>query len=319
MISRVAESCFWLHRYLERTENTARFLQVNQHVSLDIELPEADLWRPVLVVAGEEARYAATQGERIDGDGVQEFMTWAADNPASLVGSLAQARENARTIRETISLEMWQAVNTAWLWLGSREGKRLYERDRHHFYERVKSGCWLFHGLYHTTMLFDEPYDFMRLGSLLERADHTLRLLRATWEATAERARAADRPTDAPRWLATLRACSGVEPFVKRTRGTLVGSVVAGFLLHDDRFPRAVAHCLKRAELFLDRARGGADAPVGARARAALGDYWGRVHEVDIEARDFPAQLTALLDANARLGQVLHEEFFDVTAQTGTA
>jgi uncharacterized alpha-E superfamily protein len=309
MISRVAEACFWLHRYMERAENTARLLQVHQHVSLDIELPEAELWRPALRVAGEEARYAAAHGERIDGEAVQAFLAWDAANPASLVSSLGRARENARTIRETISLEMWQALNALWLWLGSREARRLWERDRHHFYERVKSGCWHFHGLYHTTMLFDEAYDFMRLGSLLERADHTLRLLGATWEATAARARTPDRPTDAPRWLAALRACSGVEPFAKRTRGTLVGSVVAGFLLHDERFPRAVSHCLMRAELFLDRACG--DAAVGHRARAALRAYWAQVHEVDIEARDFPAQVEALLDANARLGQVVQEEFFD--------
>jgi uncharacterized alpha-E superfamily protein len=317
MIARVAQACFWLNRYLERTETTARLLQVSQHVSLDLELDDTALWQPVLDVSGEEKRYAALYGRELEGDEVQEFMTWDERNPVALVSSLRFARDNARTIRETISLEMFQAINSLWLWLGSREGRRLYERERHLFYERVKTGCQLFHGLYHTTMLFDEPYDFMRIGSLFERADQTMRLLDATWAATATPARRTARPTDAPRWLAALRSLSGVEAFTKRTRGTLVGPTVAAFLLYDDRFPRAVHHCMLRAALFVDRARGGEASEAGTRTRAVLAGLLERLRTSDIDAviaRGLPLEIADLTAGMVQLSEALEEELFDVTA-----
>jgi uncharacterized alpha-E superfamily protein len=317
MIARVAQACFWLHRYVERAESTARLLQVSQHVSLDLDLDEAQLWRPVLDVAGEEALFAELHGPGLDGDAVQDFLAWDERNPVSIVSSLRRARDNARTIRETISLEMWQALNSLWLWVTSREGRRLYERERHLFYERVKAGCELFHGLFHTTMLFDEPYDFMRLGSLLERAEQTIRLLDATWRATAVPSRRAPRPTDAPRWLAALRALTGVEAFTKRTRGTLVGPVVAAFLLYDDRFPRAVHHCMLRASLFIDRARGGEASEAGAQSAALLAALRARLRAGDIDAviaRGLPQELAELTAAMRHLGAVIQDELFDVTA-----
>jgi uncharacterized alpha-E superfamily protein len=320
MIARVAQSCFWLHRYMERAEASARLLQVTQHVSLDVELPEHALWHPVLEVSGEGKRYAALHGAEAEAEAVQAFLTWDEDNPVSLVSSLHRARENARTIRETISLEMWQTLNSLWLWLSSREGRRAFTRERHAFYERVKTACQLHHGLYHTTMLFDEPYDFMRLGSLLERADQSIRILGATWRATEARRTRGDEPTDAPRGLAALRAVSGVEPFAKRTRGTLVGPTVAGFLLHDDRFPRAVLHCMLRAELFLDRARGGEGSEAGAGARTQLAALVARLRAEPIEAliaRGLPAELESLLAAQVTLGQSLQHDFFDPAVPVG--
>jgi uncharacterized alpha-E superfamily protein len=212
---------------------------------------------------------------------------------------------------------MFQAINSLWLWLGSREGRRLYERERHLFYERVKTGCQLFHGLYHTTMLFDEPYDFMRIGSLFERADQTMRLLDATWAATATPARRTARPTDAPRWLAALRSLSGVEAFTKRTRGTLVGPTVAAFLLYDDRFPRAVHHCMLRAALFVDRARGGEASEAGTRTRAVLAGLLERLRTSDIDAviaRGLPLEIADLTAGMVQLGEALQAELFDVTA-----
>lgn len=317
MIARVAQACFWLHRYVERAESTIRLLQVNQHVSLDLELDETALWQPVLDISGEEELFASLYGREVEGDEVQEFLTWDERNPVSVLGSLRRARDNARTIRETISLEMWQALNSLWLWITSREGRRLYERERHLFYERVKTGCQLFHGLYHTTMLFDEPYDFMRLGSLLERAEQTIRLLDATWVATAVTGRRPARPTDAPRWLAALRSLSGVEAFTKRTRGTLVGPVVAAFLLYDDRFPRAVHHCVLRASLFIDRARGGEASEAGAQSAARLAELRARLQVGDIDAviaRGLPQELAELTAEMRRLGQSIQDELFDVTA-----
>jgi uncharacterized alpha-E superfamily protein len=317
MIARVAQTCFWLHRYLERAENTARLLQVSLHVALDVELPERELWQPVLAVSGEERRFRSLHGADALGDAemVQEFMVWEERNPVSLVHSMRLARDNARTIRETISLEMWQALNSCWLWLEDGRGRRLYDRERHAFYERVKTACQLFHGLYHTTMLFDEPFDFMRLGSLLERADQTTRILLAMYRPSQGRGRA-DAPGDAARWLATLRSCSAIEPFMKRTRGTLIGSAVAGFLLYDERFPRAVLHCTGRAQVFLDRVRGADGSEAMHESARHLGLLVGRLRSARLDMvpdAGLTDELGALLDGIAGVGEAITEDFFDMS------
>jgi uncharacterized alpha-E superfamily protein len=317
MIARVAQTCFWLHRYLERAENTARLLQVSLHVALDVELPERELWQPVLAVSGEERRFRSLHGADALGDAemVQEFMVWEERNPVSLVHSLRLARDNARTIRETISLEMWQALNSCWLWMEDGRGRRLYDRERHAFYERVKTACQLFHGLYHTTMLFDEPFDFMRLGSLLERADQTARILLAMYRPSQGRGRA-DAPGDAARWLATLRSCSAIEPFMKRTRGTLIGSAVAGFLLYDERFPRSVLHCTGRAQVFLDRVRGAEGAGGPHESARRLGILVSRLRSARLDIvpdAGLTDELGALLDGIAGVGEAITEDFFDMS------
>ncbi len=306
-----------MHRYLERAENTARLLQVSLHVALDVELPEGELWLPVLAVSDEEKLFRSLHGADALGDAekVQEFMTWEEENPVSLVRSFHLARDNARTIRETISMEMWQAVNSCWLWMEDGRGRRQYDRERHAFYERVKTACQLFHGLYHTTMLFDEPYDFMRIGSLLERAEQTARILLAMYRPSQGRGRA-DAPGDAARWLTTLRACSAVEPFMKRTRGTLIGSAVAGFLLYDDRFPRSVLHCTNRAQVFLDRVRGAGDAGDEHNSARRLVALVRRLRSSRIDMvpdAGLTDELGILLDGIDGVGSAITEDFFSMS------
>ena len=252
MIARVAEHCFWLQRYMERTENTARLLQVNLTFLLDTAMPAGRRWRPVLQATGEEegflARFGAVNAD--DGEAVQNYMCWDLRNPVSLVTSLHNTRENARTIREPVSLEMWSSVNAFWIWLDGGAGQRLYDRDRHAFYEQVKEYCQLFQGQFHTTMLFDRPYDFMQLGSLLERSDQTARLLAAM----VDRAEAEETGRSAitvAGWLAILRSCSAVESYAKRTQAPLSAESVVGFLLQEPAFPRAVRHCLEEATRVL--------------------------------------------------------------------
>lgn len=253
MIARVAEHCFWLHRYMERAENTARLLQVNLSFLLDVTLPPDQLWRPVLLAAGEEQSFRLRFGRNgeADGDTVQQFMVWDRDNPVSLLNSVHWARENARTIRETVSLEMWRSLNEFFLWMSGGAGERMFQRERHAFYDQVKESCQLFHGQYHTTMLYDQPFDFMRLGSLLERSDQTVRLLGAM--APRMPVEGDGGPSAAAVWLALLRSCSAVESFAKRSPTVPTGAAVVDFLLREPDFPRAVMHGLDRARHFLGR------------------------------------------------------------------
>ena len=218
MISRVAESCFWLNRYVERVEVLSRMLGVNFAFQLDIELAATERWRPLVIVAGQEEdflkRVEAPQAD--DGERVQEYLTWNEENPSSVYSSLRAARENARTIRETISLEMWETLNDLWVWLRSKDAHKLYERNRTTFYSRLRDQCLLFHGIAQATMLHEAPFEFMRLGTALERAGQTARVLDVRHHAVGPVDAAEEPPEAIAQWLTILRFCSGVEPFLKR-------------------------------------------------------------------------------------------------------
>ena len=151
MISRVADHCFWFGRYLERAESTARLLATTHNLALDAELEPAQCWRPVIVVAGEEDHYrtrvveGAPDGEGLgeaawgDGERVERFMTWAEDSGTSIRASVRGARWNARSIREVVSLEAWEAVNELHLWLAGDASDAEWRTERHEFYKRVRS------------------------------------------------------------------------------------------------------------------------------------------------------------------------------------
>jgi uncharacterized alpha-E superfamily protein len=250
VISRAAESCFWQNRYLERAETLVRLLETNLAFQLDVTLPDAERWRPLVVVTGELARFEEHVGAEAaeDEEAVQHFLTWEEENPSSLVSSLSGARENARTIRETVSREMWETLNELWLFVQGQEARRLYQRDRYAFYQEVRDRCLLFHAQALTTMLHEEPFDFMRLGTTLERAGQTARLLDVKYHSMGPTHAELEMPAEAAQWLAVLRFCAGSEPFFKRSGFVLSGPNVAAFLLFDRSFPRSVHHNLSRVD-----------------------------------------------------------------------
>jgi uncharacterized alpha-E superfamily protein len=315
VISRVAESCFWLHRYMERAESTARLLDVNHSFVLDVSLPEVSRWRPVVVVVGEEARFLERLGARAvdDGEAVQRYLTWDEACPVSIRTSLRWARENARTIRETLSLEMWETLNSLWLWLEDEPARRLYERSRSDFFARLREGCMLFHGVCQNTMLHEEPFDFMRLGMLLERAGQTARTLDVHHHALGAAPPARETAASLAQWLAILRSCSASEPWFKKSRRPLSGAAVVEFLLFEDAFPRAIRHCVARIWNFLSRIR--ARGPrVGARsaetARGLLARLEGATLE-DVLARGLHSELTWIIGRAAEVADAVHSDYFD--------
>src|ERR1700751_1985463 len=128
MISRVAEHCFWMSRYLERAENTARVIEVNQTLLLDFAVPTEHQWKPLLIISG-----IHDFAEHSSAEAVQHHLTWDAANPCSIANSIAYARENARIIREVISADMWERINYFYLWLQGAEAHEQYEGDRNGF------------------------------------------------------------------------------------------------------------------------------------------------------------------------------------------
>lgn len=254
MISRVADHLFWLGRYLERTESAARVLLVTRNLSLDGELPPRQCWQPAVIVSGEEVAFRARAGEAAfeDGERVQDYLTWEPDAPASIRNGVAAARENARSIREVVSLETWEAVNELHLWLAGA-GRALYREDRHGFYRQIRQSAQLCLGVVHATMLHDDAFDFIFLGAMLERAGQTARILDVHHHALTRLP--AHQVVETALWLALLRACSGFEPYMKRFQGKASAATVARFLVLDGRFPRSVLHALRAAGRRLSRVR----------------------------------------------------------------
>ena len=316
MISRVAEACFWLNRYVERAENSARLLSVNRSFVLDVDLPASERWRPIVVVAGAQQRMAQLRGETAmeDGEQVQEYLTWSKDNPVSIYSSIRWARENARTIREVISLEMWETINAFWHYLSGGPGRRQYRGDPDAVYRRVREFASLFQGIGHNTMLHEEPFDFMRLGMLLERAGWTARILDVKHHMLASLDGLAEqRALESAHSMALLRSCSATEPFFKQVQESPSARQVVAFLLLAPNLPRSVQHCLDRTENFLRRLRPDNHA-TGERSMALLQGLL-----ADLRTLELPdglggvlhEELTKIIDRTLEICNAVHQDYFD--------
>lgn len=267
MIARVADHCFWLGRHIERAESTARVLQVTGTLALDAELPPRRCWHPVVIVSGQEEDFVKRFGTDALGDAetVQRYLTLDEANPVSLRRSIEAARENARSIREVLSLEVWQVVNELHMFLGAGEADAMYEHDLDALYARVQRATQLGLGLLRSTMLHDTPLDFVWLGVLLERVSQTARLLDVEHHALVPGGNS--HPVlETALWFSLLRACSGFEAFMKRSRGKVTGAAVAGFLILEPRFPRSILYCTTSSRERLAAICGDGELP----GRAAL-------------------------------------------------
>ena len=315
MISRVADSCFWLTRYLERIDTWSRLLDVTSSFSLDVGPDGSGRWRPLVIVVGQEKDFLERIGAAgmEDAEVVQHYLVWDERHPASLFSSIRAVRENARTIREAMSVEMWEAVNQSWLWLTSRSAKRLYDRERGAFYERLSSDCMMFHGICYSTMLHEDPFTFMKLGRAVERIGQTSRILDVRHHALAESSQDDEESAAmAARWLAILRSCSAYEPFFKRAANVLSGSAVAEFLLFERTFPRSVLHNLDRVRGLLERLRQSNDATGKSLAWESLERFRGSVLQLDMDEvrrQGLHRVATWLVDETAVLCNAIHEEF----------
>lgn len=316
MISRVAENCFWLHRYMERAENTARLLRVSRSFILDMNLPALEQWRPAVIVSGEADRFAAMFPAATvkDGEAVQEYLTWDERNPVSIASSLACARENARVSRDVVSHEVWEALNGFSQWFGGGAGRTAWDQDRDAFYQEVKRGVDLFFGLCESTMLHDEPYDFMRLGLHLERAGQTARILDVKHFTFGPRQTRTETPAETAQWIALLHSCSAAEPFFKHTTGSPTGVHVAAFLLKTLTFPRSVLFCLDRAWHFLRRVRTNRPSTAGDRSAALLATLLESLREESVDemfAEGVHQVLARTIDAVAGVCDAIRADYFE--------
>lgn len=306
MISRVADHCFWLGRYLERAESTARVLNVTAQLSLDAEIPASQCWQPVLIVSGEEKRFTDAQGPEAlsDGELVQSYMTWSEDNPASIQASVASARENARAIRDVVSQEFWLTLNELYLWMNNPQGRGEYRGHRDGFYRHIREATQLCLGVLRNTMLHDNAFHFISLGLLLERCGQTARILDVHHYVLTQLS--THQVVETAVWLSLLRACSGGEPYMKTNHGRIVTPEgVAAFLVLEPAFPRSVRYCLIHAHNRLRSIRPPEESALpGGSTIARLGalEAWlARKTAVTLAHEDIHTLLTHVVDETAAI------------------
>ncbi|MDF0532250.1 alpha-E domain-containing protein [Tsukamurella sp. 8F] len=305
MLARNAETLYWIGRYIERADDTARILDVTVHHFLeDATVDEDRSSRQLLRVLGMPE---PEPDEPLDVWAVVELVAFNRDwRSASIASSIAAARENARGAREVTSSEMWECINTTFNGLAEREraAKRL---GPHEFLNYIKNRAAMFVGLADTTLSRDEGYRFLLLGRAIERMDMTVRLLLS---------RAGDR-ANSPTWVTVLRATGAHDTYLRTYRGVLDANRVVEFILVDRLFPRSVFHAISIAEDCLREIDRGADSRVGSRAEAQR--LLGRARsELEFLApgellEDLQSRLVALQDIGQAAGDAVTAQYFHVT------
>jgi len=245
MLSRVANSVYWMSRYLERADNVARFIAVNAHLILDMGWErETAQWEPLVQTSGDDEDFKKRY-DTVSEKNVVQFLTFDQQNPNAIITCVQNARENARTVREVISSEMWEAINALYHLVEEHSRKRQVD-DLLPFFNQVRGANNLFTGLTQNTMSHGEAWHFAHLGTMLERADKTARLLDVKYFLLLPNSDYLDSPYDAVEWGAVLKSVSAFEMYRKQFHRVNYHDVTK-FLILDTMFPRAIRHCVHQA------------------------------------------------------------------------
>ena len=251
LLARNAECLLWLGRYMERAENQARVLEVAETFARD---RVGRNWLPVVRINADEDRFFARHREA-DARTVPHFYILDADNPTSIHAAIRAARENARTLRPLISIEMWRQINRMSAWLGSLDETALAPARLSSLCAEIKEACQLHSGITEGSFFRDQAHYFYMLGKNLERADQTTRLLDIKYHTLLPRPEDVGSPLDISHWNALLRAAAAYQASRRVLAGPVTPSAVAGFLLFSDSYPRSVVLCVRQIDWLLTQLR----------------------------------------------------------------
>lgn len=299
MLARNAESLYWIGRYVERADDTARILDVAVHQLLEDATVDPDRTsRLLLRVLGIEPPDGA-----LDVWSVTELVAFSREHGGSIVDSISNARENARGAREVTSSEMWECLNTTYNGLADRE-RAARQLGPHEFFRYIKERAAMFAGLADSTLSRDDGYRFLLLGRSVERVDMTVRLLLS---------RAGDR-TSSPAWVTVLRSAGAHDTYLRTYRGALDAHLVAEFILLDRLFPRSVFHSVRVAELCLEELDQRPNSRVGARyeAQRLLGRARSELEFLPpgVLLEDLQARLLSLQETCREVGEAVALQYF---------
>jgi len=256
MLARVAESMYWMSRYMERAEHVARIVWVNFNMLMDIgeiaPTMQEKQWHGVMRIlrldhlpAGEKV---LASGDRPIGQRVSSFMTFSPVNRNSLISCLTRARENARSIRESISAEMWETLNTLYWSLLAEDAKTRLEETPQQIFQSVMMGSLLFQGVADQTLPHGQGWQFIQLAKYLERVDMTCRIIDTKFDILRAGESTSESPLSNIQWMAVLRSCSSIEAYRRRHVGDLDPQRLAAFLILDKESPRSIRYCVHQAQ-----------------------------------------------------------------------
>jgi uncharacterized alpha-E superfamily protein len=266
MLSRLADSLYWMSRYVERADNITRLIDVNVNLMLDSPLEEdSEQWFPLITTLGDEEDFKARYNNEATRENVIHFLFADKKNPNSVYSCLQKARENARTMRESISNEMWEQINSFYLMVQGYSHKPLDEDDLYSLCRRVRQAGHLFVGTTDQTMAHGEAWSFIRLGRMFERADKTARILDVKYFILLPKVEDVGTPYDSILWSALLKSAGAAEMY-RQKHNLIHPDKVAEFLLLDREFTRSMRFCLIRAEESLHFITG---TPAGNYSNAA--------------------------------------------------
>jgi len=253
MLSRVADNLYWLARYLERTENLARLVDVSASLMLDLPQRLSPGWEPLVSITGNKDNYAERARDYSETSVVQ-FIVADEKNPGSMLTSIARARAIARTVRDILPREVWEQINEIYLYVGEHAAEASAKRTRYAFLGRVTAGMQTLTGMFEGIVNEGDALSFLTIGRNIERADMTSRIVDVRAAAMMAAVDAEElRPFETVLWMNVLRSLSGYQMYRLKTRERVYGAGVVRFLLAEEHFPRACVCCLRRAEEVLRR------------------------------------------------------------------
>ncbi len=318
MLSRVANSIYWMSRYLERAENVARFIDVNLNLTLDMQGQLDEQWAPLVNTTGDYDLFAKRYRVPTR-DNVMHFLTFDRENPNSILSCVRNARENARSVREIISSEMWEQANRFYLLVKEASRNKFLLENPHEFYSSVKMASHLFDGITEATMSHGEAWHFLQMGELLERADKTSRILDVKYFILLPEAQAVGTTIDNIQWAALLKSASALEMYRKHFK-QIDPFKVADFLILNRDFPRSVLYCLDRATLSLHAITGSSEDAFSNKAEQGLGRLLGELNYTQIEEiihEGLHEFLDKLQDRLNWIDDAIYESFFTLRPLTG--
>jgi uncharacterized alpha-E superfamily protein len=312
MLSRVADAIFWTSRYVERAENVARFVNVNLDLMLDTPTAVRVSWEPLIQTTGDMDWYKKEYSD-FSPESVTKFLTFNRAYSHSIFSSVRAARENARTVREVISREMWAEINALYLMVSDARREERLPEDMAGFYEQVKAGGIHYAGATDATLSHGPAWHFSRLGRMLERADKTSRILDVKYYILQPTYSDATRAVDQVGWTALLNSASALQMF-RQQRQAITPQRVARFLLLDAEFPRSIRHCVHQMQESLHLLTGNPTGGYSNEAERLVGQLRARLDFVDIQTimasglheylDDLQSTLNNLVSPSARCSSV---------------
>jgi len=313
MLSRVANSLYWMNRYLERAENTARLIESQLHMLLDLPSMRQDpnAWKPLVDITGDNKYFSKNIG-KYNREDVIFFHTFDRNYPHSIISCLTAARENARSVREIIPSEMWENINNLYLDIVEPGSRLEASKAPHKFYFDIKMSCHLIQGIAYATMAHGEAWNFSLLGRLLERADKTSRILDVKYFIILPRIDYVGSSLDSVQWTALLKSTSSLEMY--RKRFNLISSKnIVDFLIFDREFPRSIRYCIHHAERAFFNISGTPFGVYDTELARLFGKLMGKLNYSYIDevmAIGLHQFLDEIQSDLNNIGSVIHDNFF---------